>query len=261
MTESAEAQIISPVRPTSERDTIQGTSDRQPNFVRKIIPKRWWGRGVKNSNAERQSANEVQKNNYFAECVQGSPELWGEVGQRVLDLHTKVFGDIYADNNSSLKTKSLLKEDAESLEVDLSSSDTTVVLLHDSATNEIVGFTYAYPLNSKPLTEQVEQKAANTFGDAAYAEMRNASTEVGITLIDEAHRGKGGWTKMMNELDKHVLGKYRYMVRCVRRADNYSKKVQARYTGEGSPGTIIYKDKLNSVSGPQDYFIVRLPEK
>jgi hypothetical protein len=161
-------------------------------------------------------------------------------------------------SSSDFLTYDRLKEEYSRLESELSDRQTRIFLLRNEADN-LVGFTYARPaylddMTIKYLYENVFAGTGMTRADVI--KRQECTALVGWTVILPTERSKGGWTLMMDTLDRQLAesGEYDEMERIVRYAGDYAAKVKKRYDGR-----IVYEDPFYSTFyGPQAYFRVKL---
>lgn len=117
--------------------------------------------------------------------------------------------------------------------------DSVAVLLIDSTTGRIIGFSYAVKggldHNFKPVDK----------ADTAYIEN---------TIIDKTYRGKGLIGLMMDKLEKELIKKgYKFLERDARVANNYAANIKKHYQDR-----IVESFPHNSRYGEEVFFRIKL---
>lgn len=192
---------------------------------------------------------QIPESNFYTRAFNGNRRSWGRVSGEVLPIYKAIF-----DN---LLDPEFLEHGIRDLCFYWDKPTTYAVLLREKITRELVGFTYAIPgetdFNNSALRHR-EQAHLGLSRDE-YDAMWRSTSEVGFTGIIPEHRGKGGWSMMMDALDTHLSQTpYTHMVRYVRVADAYAEKVKIRYGNN-----IIYEDRVNNNEfGEQRYFRIHL---
>ena len=142
---------------------------------------------TKKSAAGRVEQNEVLKR-YRVEVYNQETLAWSEIKKDILEIENDAFGEEAFDEE-------MFKEDFENPE-------SVVVLLRDTSTNRVIGFTYAQPTTSVYPGSYPERKSSD---DTAY---------VADTVIHPEYRGKGFLKILMNNLESELLKRgYTFMER------------------------------------------------
>lgn len=207
------------------------------------------------TNEEQTSAIPKEKRNgaaFRAEVLKGNYELWQELGSEVLSLHETVVRDFLP--------RPTIEQEQRVLEWDFCQPSSHIVFLRRLDNDKLIGFTYAKPYESnfnRVLRNQAKREMkALGLSLPEYTEIYNSSAEVGWTVILAEHRSQGGWSRMMDKLEESLRSeqKYKYMIREVREANNYTQKVKSRYDQK-----IKYEDRFSSrLMGPQSYMRIEL---
>ena len=208
------------------------------------------GNEIINPAASQQDRREGIKR-FCVETVQGGNKTDAKYREEIVPLYKTIFRAVYTHLED-------LREGQETIKAGLLNPATTLIFLREGASQKLVGFTSASPTDGLGCVHTAEtERIMMGLSETAYADMQKETTEVGYTGILQANRRQGGWSLMMDALDEAVRGQkqYTYMLRFVRRAEDYSDKVQKRYKKD-----IVYKANCedSDPNDPQDFFRIKL---
>lgn len=184
-------------------------------------------------------------------------------GQDINDAYAENAFSLFKENMTPLFTDfggwaadSVATFSFSTLQDDIDDAETLFVALGERRSDKLVGFTYALP--DTKFDKAYMRVEANQLGlsEEEYRSRQTKTAEIGCTLIQPEHRGKGGWSHMMDALEVNLRnsGKYMEMTRLVRQENNYANKIERRYQRR-----ITTKiPDIPSPIGPQTYFRIRL---
>ena len=214
--------------------------------------------------ASQREAEFAQK--YTVIALEGGPEVLQEYFHPALSLFDDEFIPVLHDAYPDPETEDVFRDNIyRDIGIRLLDSRTIFVGLVENTSENLVGFTYAYPSqNSADIVG--DDKAdidrefeASSLSLTEFNRRQERTAEVGWTIIDPLHRGKGGWSKMMDRLESKLeaTGQYDDMCRTVRTANNYANGIfRSRYSAH-----IIYEHPTRYNIGDQIYYRVNLPKK
>lgn len=157
---------------------------------------------------------------------------WEEISDSVVNIENTQFGE-------EAFTEDELKEG-------MTSENNTIILLRDSRTNEVIGYTYAFPLLEE-AEEDIHKIEREDRGEkTAYVEN---------TALHPKYMGNKLVGSMLELLEQELVRKgYLYMERDAATANNYAENIAKNYGDR-----IIYKgDPHESQWGEQVFFRIKL---
>lgn len=193
---------------------------------------------------------------YYAEGFRGSFKKYIEIKDSVEGILAESAGDIFIRHGDE-EYERLMKSSNAQAKKGLSSFLADAALLREQNSDEIVGFTYAFPASISRSSLYVQEQVENDMSADTFEHLQGQSAEVGWTAISEAHRGKGGWSLMMETLEARLKARdYDYMTRFARVDNGYADKIKQRYGEE----KIVYEFPYEEADymGKQVYFRTKL---
>lgn len=198
---------------------------------------------------------------YEVESVKGSPELAASVGGEILAMHERIFEPVYEANDPARYSvlddgptfRRYMTGVRAGIAENLSSGDNEVILLREG--DRIVGIMYAAP--ARP-DERIMYDVEEEIPDEQYAAMQAQTATIWLTMIDEEHRGNGGWRPMIDTLYGRIReAGYTYVSTFVRTENNYAEKVATNPGGE-----IIRREATAAIyDGDLIFFRVKLGDE
>lgn len=150
---------------------------------------------------------------------------WTDIKEKILSLETEAFG------------KEAFTEDE--LRADFTDTKNVAVLLRNSESTEIVGFSYAKPF--EPETDDSPAKP----GETAW---------IWDVVIKEEFRGRGLSGRMFTMIEDELKHRsFKYLEMNARVANNFAKNIDKHYKDR-----IVKSFPLDSRWGPQVFFRIRL---
>jgi hypothetical protein len=202
-----------------------------------------------------------REDRYYTEGFRGSMRKFMRIKDEVNDVYMQTIKPVFVALHGEEEAKRMARREAP--RAIFSESDVSAVLLHDSSSRKIVGFTYATPapefktgvFSNSNIVYEEEMLIKQYSLDELNALQRN-TVEVGWTTILEEHRGKGGLGMMMDNLEEQVLARgFEYHARFVRVDNGYAEKLKHRYDGQ-----VVFERSFDDPTfmGEQLYFRAKL---
>jgi hypothetical protein len=211
--------------------------------------------------SEGQSQEQLWGEKYTITTQTGGEEFMDTYRDELVGLHTTVYKPIIPDDIDfgGWSASSVRIFDQLDFEEYLEKPTSTFVLLHDKSSNNIAGFTHAYPSAAYARYPDAQQERESLgLSIRAYRERQERTATVGHTLIQPEHRATGSWSRMMDTLEQELAKRdFAEMIRIVRQEDNYADKVRSRYQGR----IVTEIPDQPSYVGLQTYFRISLPRR
>lgn len=185
--------------------------------------------------AEQDFHIETRLTSFTSEPFTGSDDFWTTHEEKLLSLFTTV-GETFIPPYIFTKAENNFFSD-------INSSETFGVLLYRKRNQKksLAGFSYAFPAD--PNIE--------------YISPGHTAVRFGWTMIHPLDRHQGGWTQMMDIMDaENEKRGYTAMIRRVRTAGDYAKKIEQRY----STDILAAREYEHPNYGPHKGFVILIPK-
>ncbi len=175
----------------------------------------------------------IENDRFTCERYRGSQALSEQVMDEIGAVYTDAFKSRLAQHYGEKNVHLFVQYDIRQIRGYVGREDTHVVLLREKLNQNIVGFSYATPMDDRTKT-----------------------VEMSLTAISEDSRGLGGWSLMMQGLENGIAAdtrKYKRMTIMATTKDNFDEKFRKRYKRR-----IIREQDIFSSHGHHREITVRL---